>query len=803
MKRTLICGLFLALGLGVRAQVLTVKDKIDNHPLELVSISSVRPQVSAMTDPEGKVDLAAFNGADSLFFNLLGFRPAAYSLQDLRTMSFVVLMQPDELTFDEIVVSASRWEQDKREIPVRIASIKPEEVVFQNPQTAADLLGASGEVFIQKSQLGGGSPMIRGFATNRVLIAVDGVRMNTAIFRSGNLQNVISLDPLSLDRTEVIFGPGSVIYGSDAIGGVMSFYTLKPHLSSGDKAMVNGSALARWSSAGSEKTGHFDVNIGLPKWGFTTSVTYSDFGDLKMGKHGPEEYLRNTYGATVNGRDTMLTNPDPLVQRPTGYNQLNVMQKIRFKPGKDLEFNYGFHYSNTSDYSRYDRLIRYRGNGNQRSGEWYYGPQKWMMNALNIAHAGSGGLYDNLSATIALQNFEESRHDRDFGDSELRSRVEQVDVFSVNLDLERGLSGKSTVFYGLEALFNNVNSTGTDKNIETGAVVEGPARYPNPATWNSYAAYATYRYKPSRSITWQAGLRYNQVALDAEFNQDFYDFPFKKAEINSGALTGSIGAAWLPAESWQLNLNLSTGFRVPNVDDVGKVFDSEPGSVVIPNPDLEAEYAWNAEAGISKIIGGVAKVDFTAYYTILDHALVRRDFTLNGQDSILYDSELSQVQAIQNAAQAHVFGIQAGFELKLPAGFGLTTRFNYQNGEEELDDGSTAPLRHAAPWFGATHFTWKRERAKLDLYAVYNGEVSYENLAPEEQGKGYIYAMDADGNPYSPAWYTLNFKAMYQLTDNLSITAGMENITDQRYRPYSSGIVAAGRNVMVSGRLRF
>jgi hemoglobin/transferrin/lactoferrin receptor protein len=94
-----------------------------------------------------------------------------------------------------------------------------------NPQTSADLLANSGHVFVQKSQLGGGSPMIRGFSTNRVLITVDGIRLNNAIFRGGNVHNVISINPFNIEKTEIILGSGSVIYGSDAIGGVMNFYT--------------------------------------------------------------------------------------------------------------------------------------------------------------------------------------------------------------------------------------------------------------------------------------------------------------------------------------------------------------------------------------------------------------------------------------------------------------------------------------------------------------------------------------------------------------------------------------------------
>ena len=129
---------------------------------------------------------------------------------------------------DEVFISFNKWEQNSKEIPNMIEKVNLRDARLRNPQTTADLLGQIGSVFIQKSQLGGGSPMIRGFATNRVLMVVDGVRMNNAIYRSGNIQNIISIDPLSLDGAEVVFGPGSLIYGSDAIGGVMDFHTLEP-----------------------------------------------------------------------------------------------------------------------------------------------------------------------------------------------------------------------------------------------------------------------------------------------------------------------------------------------------------------------------------------------------------------------------------------------------------------------------------------------------------------------------------------------------------------------------------------------
>ncbi len=230
---------------------------------------------------------------------------------------------------------------------------------MQNPQTAADLLNISGDVFVQKSQQGGGSPMIRGFATNRVLISVDGIRMNNAIFRSGNIQNVISLDPFSIENTEVVFGPGSIIYGSDAIGGSMNFYTIHPQFSISSSPKINGHAQYRFSSANNENTGHFDINLGFKNLASLTSVSYNSFGNLLMGSDGPNEYLRNEYVKTIDGNDFISANKNNKEQTPTKYSQLNLMQKIRFTPNEKWYFDYGFHYSETSDYDRYDRLTLY------------------------------------------------------------------------------------------------------------------------------------------------------------------------------------------------------------------------------------------------------------------------------------------------------------------------------------------------------------------------------------------------------------------------------------------------------------
>lgn len=803
MKGLLSTILMLGMVSIAAAQVITIQDAESKLPLENALLSSDNPKVFLTTNAKGQADISSLSGAAKIEIRYFGYKTLVQSYADLTQANYQVSLITSRMSLDQVVISATRWNQNQRNIPSKVSTISSRDVALQNPQTAADLLGVSGEVFIQKSQQGGGSPMIRGFSTNRLLYAVDGVRMNTAIFRSGNLQNVISLDPFATERTEVFFGPGSIIYGSDAIGGVMSFETLSPKLATDETTLITGNATSRFASANQEKTVHFDVNVGWKKWALVTSFSSFDFGDLKMGRFGPDEYLRPFYVQRQGTTDVVVTNDDPLVQRPTGYTQINLMQKVRFKPSESWDFQYAFHYSATSDYSRYDRHIRLR-NGLPRSGEFYYGPQVWAMNHLSITHTAQSGLYDQMTLRLAHQFFEESRVDRDINQTERRIRVEKVNASSLNLDFTKSLGTQSQLYYGLEGVIDDVESIGTNVNASTKAVTVGPSRYPQ-STWSSYAAYLNYQWQASKKFVVQAGLRYNNFALDADFSNNlaFYPFPFSTAKMNNAALTGSLGFVFNPTENFSIRANASTGFRSPNVDDVGKVFDSTPGSVVIPNPDLKAEYAYNYELGIAKVFGDVLKIDLTGYYTNLENAMVRRNYTLNGQSQINYNGMLSQVQAIQNAAVANVIGLQAGLELKIAKGFTLMSQINVQDGEEELDNGETSPSRHAAPWFGVSRLSLLTNGLNLQFYAQYSGEVSYENLSAEGRATDYIYAIDAQGRPYSPSWYTLNFKTLYSLNEHFILSAGLENLTDQRYRPYSSGIVAAGRNVILALSVKF
>ncbi len=803
--RTLFLFLCLIGFYNTFAQKIRVLDLENKEPISAVAVFNSEKTKTGITDFDGYVDISAFLNDEMVNFRHISHIDRGMTKAQILAGGNTVYMGFQASNLGEVILSVSKFGQQKRDIPQQIVSVNSEDVLFRNPQTAADLLESSGQVYVQKSQLGGGSPLIRGFSTNRLLIAVDGVRFNTAIFRGGNVQNVISIDPFSIETTEVILGPGSVVYGSDAVGGVINFYTQKPSFSFEDGIDISGNVLGRYSTASNEKTGHFDINFGMKEWAFLTSVSYSDYDDLKMGSHGPDDYLRNEYVQTINGVDTEVVNDNPRIQRFTGYDQINFMQKVRYAASKKWDFSLGLFYTTTSDYPRYDRLIRTR-NGQLRSAEWYYGPQEWMSGNLQISHQQEGvALFDDSKFTLSYQRFKESRNDRDFGDAILFETDETVNAYNGGLDFTKKIAPKSTIFYGVEYIYNKVGSEGKQTNNVTGVTTPDASRYPDGATWQSIAAYASLQSKLSESVSFQGGLRYNHILLDANFTENnvFFDLPFSEANVNTGALTGSAGITWQASKILGWRLNFGTAFRAPNVDDIGKIFDSEPGSVVVPNPDVEAEYAYNGELGATLNFEEVVKWDFAAYYTVLKDALVRRDFSLDGETQILYQGDLSNVQAIQNAGRAEVYGFEVGLEVNFTESLQLTSRYNITDGFTLEDDDTEVPIRHVAPPFGNSHLIYKKEKWKLDAFVDFNGQFDFEDLAPSQQSNAFLYALDKNGNPFSPSWYTLNLAGQYQITPELLLTATLENITDQRYRQYSSGIAGAGLNFILAGAFKF
>ncbi len=797
-----VCLLFTSLCLATiaNAQQIVVVDEQDNSPIAQATIQLEDTDKAAVTNVMGRADISSLGTEGRLIIRHVGYKPVLITFERLAKQAYIVSMRAAAEELEDVVISANKWEQDKREIPQSITQFKALEIAKAEPATTADLLSVGGQVFIQKSQLGGGSPMIRGFAANSVLLVVDGVRMNNAIYRSGNLQNVITLDPNSLSEAEVVYGPGAVIYGSDALGGVMDFHTKSPEFSS-EGISTTGGVLLRGASAAKAITGSFNLSVSLPKFASFTSFTYNDFDDLRSGKNRPKDFpnfgKRYWYVERIEGQDQRIENDDVNIQTPSGYNQTNVLQKFKWKTSNFSDLTYAFHYATSSDIPRYDRLIQTNIVSQPVYAEWHYGPQEWQMHSLQSRFFYPTKLFDALKITTAYQLVEESRHDRRFSEDWLRHRTEKVDALSLNLDFERSFGLNNELFYGIELVGNKVNSEAYAEDIVDGSTRPESTRYPDgDNTWNSAAAYFSLKNELSQRWILNTGLRYNFVKLNAEFvDKSFYDFPYDEINLKNGSLNGNLGIVFLPSAKLKLNALLSTGFRAPNMDDVGKVFDSEQGVVIVPNPDLKPEKTYNFEYGFDAQLTPALKINVVNYFTMLKDAMVRRPFTFNGQSQIEYDGVMSDVYAEVNTGEAFIWGLSAQLNYRLANGLNAYMNLTYTDGKDTVED---LPLRHVSPVFGETGISYKKDQLETNFIVRYSGGIAFEDLAPSEQNKPYLYTSDG-----ALPWYILNLSSSYNFSEYFSVHLNLENLLDTHYRTYSSGISAAGFNAILALRATF
>ncbi len=776
------------------SQKATIVDETTGKPVVDVFIYHEDKESVSYTNEKGVADLSVFPKG------LLFFQHPSYHQQSIAYLGndLNIVMKEKIMSFNEVVISANKWEQEEESISQKIMTVNKKTIQFQNPQTAADLLSNSGQVFVQKSQLGGGSPKIRGFAANSVLLVVDGVRMNNAIFRSGNLQNIINIDPNALESSEVIFGPGSVIYGSDALGGVMDFHTIEPNWSTDQITDVTSNGLIRYSSAANERTGHIDISVSQQKFTFFHSSTYTAFDDLKAGSrrsNGYEgEFERRFYVKRINGEDQLVRNNNVNVQRFSGYNLFNTISKIKYRLSENSDISYGFYYSTTSDIPRYDNLTEtiHQNTDSLAAAEWYYGPQEWQMHNLRYSLFNNNSLFDQARITLAYQKFNESRNDRNFGDDRLRTRTEKVNMLSISLDFDKAYTN-SNLYYGVDFYHNDIQSSAFRRNIETNEITSTASRYPDGGSdFSSFSIYGSYVSKLTEKITFNSGVRFNSLNLKAETtNAQALATNSAELDLNNTAVNGSVGMAMNLNDNNKISFNISTGFRAPNVDDIGKVFDVG-NSIVVPNPDLEPEYSLSYEFAYQrKTDRSLFKI--VAFHSRLFDAIIDGPFLLNGSPTAEIDGETLEVFAKVNTGDAEIYGGSLIFTAEVADNWAISKTISFTDGK---DISNNEPLRHTTPFFGKASITYRYKKIRSEFYIEYNTDRDRDDIPTSEiDRKPYLYTSSG-----TPGWYTMNLKSSYQINEHFNVNIGLENILDQHYRPYTSGISAPGRNFILALR---
>ena len=772
--------LFLLICSGsVCGQTLTLKDQQTLEPIPFANIISKQLLISpgsnttfrdsivkgTTTDIDGRADLSLFKSDVILLsISFIGYETRHITKQEMLKKDYVILLHQSSEYLDDVVISASKVRELRENVAYQIQSLDVIQIENANQSTTADLLTATQGLTIQKSQLGGGSPIIRGFEANRVLLVVDGVRMNNAIYRSGHLQNALTVDPNALEIVEVVFGPSSTIYGSDALGGVVHFYTKKPEFSKNDKIFIKTSAELRYGTAANESSIHVDNNIGGDNLANFFSVTLKQYGDLKMGEWRPHGYtdwgLVNHY--MEDG--VMVENTDPNTQVGTGYKQIDLLNNTSWRISENVFLRFNNQFSTTTNIPRYDNLQEYK-DGYLTWSEWSYGPQTRFMSSIDINTYTSSKLFNSHNITLAYQFIEEDRITRKYLSDEYNNTYIDVDVFSFNWDFSL-----DNLVYGMELTHNNVLSTSTEGT---------QSRYPSGGSNLSTAAlYGSYKKEVNEHIVWNAGLRYSRVLGDMVFRDTDPVFVTDQIEFNNGALTGNLNLIYKPSKKWKFDWVTSSGFRNPNIDDYGKVFVKK-GNMVVPNPDLTPEYAYNGEMSITwkkKRMQTTGNV----FYTHLKDAIVKHDL---GYTQIHEDEELN-VQSLMNSPEAYIYGWSFGVKSKLNSWLFYEESFTWQRG---YDVSNNEPLGHIPPGYGKSLFKIKTGKLEYNIWGIYT---AWKHI--EEMNSTGVDNEDLGTDEGYPSWWVLNSSIQYKFNKKVKLQL-----------TFASGISAPGRNVIISLKTKF
>jgi hemoglobin/transferrin/lactoferrin receptor protein len=319
---------------------------------------------------------------------------------------------------------------------------------------------------------------------------------------------------------------------------------------------------------------------------------------------------------------------------------------------------------------------------------------------------------------------------------------------------------------------------------------------------SSFAGFVTHTFRISDLVTLNDGLRIGGSWLHSTFeDKTFFPFPYDDINQSTVVASGNVGIIYTPT-SWKLSLMSSTGFRVPNIDDLAKVFDSATGDAVIngilivPNPNLKPEKTINVGASITKFFGDKLRLETVLFATRFFDAIATRPTTFNGQSVIDYDGFPANVFSSQNVGKAILYGYSASLRADFSSAWAATASYNYTHGEV-INEGRNAPLDHIAPVFGRISVQYIAKKFNAELFSNFSGWKYMSKFS--SSGEDNPQYAPAEG---MPSWYTINLRTSYDLTSYIKVQVGVDNALDLQYRTFASGINASGRNLTVAVRAK-
>lgn len=736
------------------------------------------------------------------YFNHINYKPLYKSYTELKETN-IVLLQPNGTITEEVTITASRFRDRKNRTSLNLEKLNTSKINSISSTNSIDLIERTNNVYVQKSQPGGGSPVLRGFEANKIVLSINGIKLNNAIYRGGHLQNALSVGNNLIRNIEIVTGPGSIIYGSDALGGVINFNTE-------DEIGIEERKL-NLTFTGAGPTGAVGMGIWIiekhtiGKRKLTQQITggfqNSYYGKYRMGKWRPGN--KELWGAlpfTVKKYDSfdLLSNNKVATNLPraySGYEQQDFLLEYALTDQKNRKYILHFNYSEATNIPRFDRLNDFTPVNNLKFSVWKYGIQERAMAYFRFSSQNKTNFYDELKSTIAFQHIKESRIRRKFDDALKTNQKEKVNIISYSIDALKNLNNiNAELQYGIESIYNLVNSSAFTKNVweENNMKLEANSRYPDGNNYTlSLDNYILYRQKISEKTDINTGIRFSNYILKIAYDTPpFSDLSINERSINSG-ITYSFGLKFKPNNSTTFKTNVSSGFRAPNIDDTGKIFDPAPNILVIPNTNVKPEYVYNFDLSLKQRLSSYAQLEAGTYFSRARN-LIRR-MQSPAMDSIQYEGEVFAVYSNKNVGKANLAGCYANLSFySKNRNFETNHNIHYTYGR---DLSNKVPLGHIPPLYGKSEIILKNKLWHTQLWTFWNAAKKLKHYSPFSEDK----LEEATPNG-TPAWANLNFQITKYLSFKkareykINISFSVENIMDLHYVPFSSGIAASGRN---------
>jgi len=699
------------------------------------------------------------------------------SLSALATVQQQDTTVRDTVFLEEYVVSGSRSEQARRiDQPLALSVTTPTLMDRGAGTLAISLLRDVTGVQIQQTSAGQAAVILRGMVGNQVLYLVNGVPMNNGTYRDGPGQYLATVDPELIERIEVVRGPASVLYGSDAQGGVVNLIT-RTHRQDGT-ASVRGAATA--SSADGSYRLRASAGAQGEHWSVSAGGTFSSAGDLRPG------------GGLGD-------------QEPTGFDAEGLDASARVWLGASHTLSAVAQSFVMHDVPRYDRYVDFRAPTPGPDVEHVFDPQARRLGYLRHVYAGKTRALTRLETTASLAVQQEGRHRtkrRDGGFSDTLTTHWRDDVYTPGLSVigssEASLAARTVgLTWGAEWYHDELGSHGTEENLRTG--VETPlevtgangepvsvGNFPDGANADRLGIFLSAEAPLTGFLELSAGGRWSHFRNQADVGVDaggLVDNAFSD-------LTGQVGLVAAPASAWRIAARLAQGFRAPNLYDLTRT-GPVPGGVQLPNPDARPEKSLSAELSVRYASPGAA-FDITAYYTRVTDFIDRVPGEFQGDT--LFNGE--RVYQGRNIGTARIRGIEAE-AAKVLGSVRVETGLTYTYGTQAPASGVEEPMSKIPPFGGYATVRWATPARPLIVEYVFRWALKQDRLGTRDLGDSRIEAGGTTG------WMEHGVRMSTVVSSSVAVSAGLDNVFDALYRTHGSGVDQAGRHVWIAASVEW